>query len=215
MRDADPAPSTRAAGVAGDRDDQRPTDVDRRQRGIFVGKAAADVGIDALPIEHRRVDESGVPDQPWRRDRNHLDEQRDAGEEGDDVAPVRVTVAVPQPQPDQKDCHPCQMGGGVVVVARSHEVGMTEDQLLRPDLAREVHDPLGMPHPATVRQSPRDVPMRRLVSELPQGEQAAHERRFDRGRCQPDGPAAAYRTQCKCNQDEHRGHDRGALQVEA
>ena len=95
--------------------------MDRRQRGVLVGEVAADERIHALPVDHRGVDETGVPDEPRRRDRNHLDQQRDAGEDGDDVAPLRVAIAMAQPEPDEEHDHAGQMRGVVVVVDRADE----------------------------------------------------------------------------------------------
>jgi hypothetical protein len=209
--DTDDAGEPAAAPQHRQRDQQSPSGVDGRQRGVLVGQVA-ERRVDALPVDRRRVDESGAADESWWRDRDRLDQQRDGGERDDDVAPVAVAVAMTQPQPSEEDDHSGQVCRRVVVVRAAHEPSVPEDQLLERRLGRHVQDPFQMPHPPAMGETTGAMPVGDRVRQLPEREQRADETGLVRRRRHPtrDAPAAARREQGDHREDP-RDHDRAAL----
>ncbi len=123
LREHEPAPAAGAGRDDGHRDRDRPADMDRRHRRELAGQPLAEVRVRRLVVARGGVDETELREQPRWGDGDQLDEQRDTGEHGDDVAPLAVLLAVPDEHPRQEDDEAAEVRDEVVKVDDAHEVG--------------------------------------------------------------------------------------------
>ena len=120
-----------------------------------------------------------------------MDEKTHEGQDGQDVAIVRVAVPMSKVQPHEKHSEGRNVDHGVEAVGQLDQPSCLQHQPLQAQLARKVQPALEVPYPEAMRGCARDVRGHEGPDELPHGVKAGDEGHLDGEGSSPDPRTAA------------------------